>query len=59
MARPHGPKTIHGLALIDAGIPLRKAAARAGVADSTLVRARAGMPGLRKGRPKATSPKIL
>lgn len=51
MSRPHGPKTIHGLALISAGWPLRTAAKMAGVADSTLVRARAGMPALRKGRP--------
>jgi len=42
-----------GLALIAAGVPLREAAQRVGVAPSTLSRAkkRAGMPAGRSGRP--------
>jgi hypothetical protein len=45
--------TERGLALIAAGLPLRRAAMAAGVAPSTLVRARAraGLPALQRGRP--------
>lgn len=52
MARHHGPDTLQGLLLIRFGVPLREAARIAGVAASTLVRARKGQPALRKGRPK-------
>jgi hypothetical protein len=47
-----------GLKLIAQGVPLRTAAKRAGVAPSTLVRARqrAGLDPLAPGRPRATEP---
>ena len=47
------PETLRGLELIEQGVPLRRAAEMAGVAVSTLTRARLklGAPGLPKGRP--------
>lgn len=58
MSRPPGPRTLQGLALIDAGYQLRTAAKMAGVADSTLVRARLaiGAPALPRGRPRKAVP---
>ena|GEM_PF-6838596 len=46
--------TMRGLELIARGLPLRHAAKQVGVAVSTLVRARqrAGLPPLKRGRPR-------
>ena len=58
MSARQSAEVAHGLRLIAAGVPLRTAAAQAGVSPSSLVRARErhALPPLKRGRPKQAAP---